>query len=552
MNRTDFLEYKPLNVERPATKQPQRRSKMTKKFALTAVLALGVLAALYYRPTTPKSFLGARISLDQIPRFRLFPHLNPAANVAEATVYKAHYVSRMLGSEATSDFSNVVKVWRNHLMYLKTWMEPKDIKIAGSIYNLMLAYENMKEKRSSRDSAESSMFWTRFMTLLDFENGDILTDEGNPDQKVTGAQLKYWRKLEWGLNFYNTPRWVTPQGKIQKGSFMKHNLLPQKTIPYSGEQKDFYIGAWGPEPRKDDKGNERYDKHHFAAQFFNDKPKNGQDIVVNLPREDAARVSERRRMTHKAANRKNHKIWWLFGGKKDDTPKGIPISIPREDDPSSEKLKIALRKNYGLRFLGIFESVRLGNKLTSEDHLFCRGAEKVIGHWAVEGDDYFKNVKKHFGVFDFFGGLVTGNAVKTYVDRAKGKDGKGGVNAAQQFWNQMTAEQKSNNAGSTNPHTMDPAHDVTETVADLPAPTTELKSGGSAGTTAHTRHLRGIEKELNNFDIFAFSRYLDGESSPAFKVLDGATKLYQKKNNDCEAAEQCRAKYQELADMIWE
>lgn len=65
----------------------------------------------------------------------------------------------------------------------------------------------------------------------------------------------------------------------------------------------------------------------------------------------------------------------------------FPISNSRvlsSDSQEQTQLQGLPKPNLGLRYLHLFESVRLSTKLSSEDQLFTRVVEKMLADWITQ------------------------------------------------------------------------------------------------------------------------------------------------------------------------
>lgn len=271
------------------------------------------------------------MAISEIPQFVPYQHLDHKITIAESIVFKAHYISRLMGADSTSNFKNIVDTWKNHMTYFKKAMPKADYSQAEKMLGFMNNYMAMKVNPKSE---ESRKFWGRFTTAFGLENGSFLGHEGNTSNKLDDKQMSYWTKVYNGLEKYKNGIWLSPQGKITQGGKVVTKPIDYSKVPPS----DYWKGSWGPDPVKDASGNALYNSHHFAAQIFN------QDSSEFLP------------VSHNS----------VLSASED-----IAINVPKED----------LHNNYPIKFLTLFESSRLGNKLTAQDHLFCRGIEKMFADW---------------------------------------------------------------------------------------------------------------------------------------------------------------------------
>jgi hypothetical protein len=267
---------------------------------------------------------GACLPITEIPKFE---PKNLAANSAEITtnyiLHKAFYISRVMGSDQRSTFSNLAQVWRYHLdMYKAKFTLRQNALIGENILTFMEMYINLKEKQKSQPSVMDH-FWARLASFAglgpEFKN---CLKKISKENRVKNEDKEFWQKLVDGMKLFYNPRWLDDKGKfVKKGK--KNFELESKQIEYN------FKDSWGPNPIKDSEGNQLYTRHHLATEAYN----------------------------------KN-------------TVKKIPLSLKQKKDP-------VLYKNEGVSFLSMFLSTKLGNELTFGDHLFSLVVEKMIQHWAV-------------------------------------------------------------------------------------------------------------------------------------------------------------------------
>lgn len=108
------------------------------------------------------------------------------------------------------------------------------------------------------------------------------------------------------------------------------------------------MNAWGPEPIRDNKGNTLMDKQAIAAQILNDS--------AHFLRGNARVLSAQDSDEYEGTNGPSD-------GENDGSDIGINVA-PIERSSAT-----------ALKYLNLFESSRLGNKLTAEDQLFSRVIE---------------------------------------------------------------------------------------------------------------------------------------------------------------------------------
>jgi len=286
---------------------------------------------------------GAKFAAKNIPEWKDYPHMDISVTLAEYTVFKAHWISRIMGADSESKFFNIPVVFKHYLNKFKGEITSDNVEIANNVNG----YVEIKKKVAAGD-VDARKFWGRVTAFADFKDGKMLySEDGHSNKKVSGSQLKYWSRIEKGVNFFSSPKWLDNQGMIMKTS-LKHHIMEEPVTNYSPQ--DFWKGSWGPAPIKDLEGNEQYTKHHLAAEAFNSETAE-QGIAINAEIDDPHLKKDFTGMGSYGGS-----VYGLGGW---------------------EKL------NIGQSFLGLFESTRLGNKLTAEDHMFSRVVESMLAHWAT-------------------------------------------------------------------------------------------------------------------------------------------------------------------------
>ena len=89
---------------------------------------------------------------------------NPTKSIANRIIFKAHYLSRMLGASSNSEFSMVADNWYYRLSKEVNRLNESDKTVATSILAMMRTYEDMKTFRSMGFSSAKN-FWPVLTTL---------------------------------------------------------------------------------------------------------------------------------------------------------------------------------------------------------------------------------------------------------------------------------------------------------------------------------------------------------------------------------------------------
>jgi len=286
------------------------KSKKTLYLGMTA-LVITSLALYLNRAQGPMP--GVFYSAHNVPAFST-ANLSPEKSTSNAMIFKANVLAQMLGFSEGSTFANVLNTWDYHLQHFQGEMSVNDVQNAVIIKKLMKMYLAKK----SGNSLEYQNFWMKILPTFGMKNKQNLVAPAG--LKATNkAQLKFWMKAENMISLYKNGKWVSSQGKIVKGA--QGSLIAKTRVADS--LKNYWVGAWGPEPVQDTLGNSLYTRQNIAAEIYNH---NSENFDFNFDMKSAVQFES-------------------------------------------------------LRFLNIFESARLGNKIDQDDHQFCSAVEAMIMSW---------------------------------------------------------------------------------------------------------------------------------------------------------------------------
>lgn len=172
-----------------------------------------------------------------------------------------------------------------------------------------------------------------------FAKAFALLNFRNGESFVKGHHAATGHQLRyWKFVQANLKEFNQPKWIDKHGKPLKQHLVHKLK---ADTKTGYWKGAWGPEPVQDTNGNSLYTKHNIAAQMFNHNLK-------NLP----------------------------FNFNRAMTSKFIP-----------------------LRYLQLFESSRLGNKIDADDQQMTHAVERLIKSWSRYLDtNRINKVKKAFNL----------------------------------------------------------------------------------------------------------------------------------------------------------
>jgi hypothetical protein len=324
-------EYVNLDQALKGNKQVYTAPRSKKPFYIGMALLLIASVALYANKET--TLPGVNYPAVHVPPFNPGRSIGARFRLANAMIFKANVLAQMVGYEGPSNFANVLSTWHYHVRHFKKEMSAADYTNAVVIEKMMKMY--LDKKRG--DGLEYQNFWLKVFPTFGFENGASLTPDRSY-QATDKPEYAFWAKAEQLISQYRNGLWVDAEGKQVQAEFAGVTLNGKRL---ASSVEDYWKGAWGPEPLKDNLGNSFYTKNLIAAEIFNH---NKEKLGFNFSMKQAV-------------------------------------------------------KNEGLRFLNIFESARLGNNLDSDDHQFCGAIESMIGAWVAKPNSkLLSDVQEVFGV----------------------------------------------------------------------------------------------------------------------------------------------------------
>jgi len=135
------------------------------------ILAIGILSIVMiafagYSLTGGKKAKATHLTTSDIPFFNEeYGTTNPTKSIAKRILFKAHYLSKMMGASKTSEFSKVADNWFNRLNKEAFRLKENDKTVATSILSIMRSYEDMKTFRSM-GLTHAKNFWPVITTLM--------------------------------------------------------------------------------------------------------------------------------------------------------------------------------------------------------------------------------------------------------------------------------------------------------------------------------------------------------------------------------------------------
>ena len=140
------------------------------KILSIGIISIALIAFAGYSVSGGNKAQASHLTASEIPQFT--EELNSAnltKSAAKRIIFKAHYLSRMMGTTSHSEFSNVADNWYYRLSREVDRLNESDRTVATSILAMLRTYEDMKTFRSmGLNNAKN--FWPVLTTLTNFNH----------------------------------------------------------------------------------------------------------------------------------------------------------------------------------------------------------------------------------------------------------------------------------------------------------------------------------------------------------------------------------------------
>ena len=184
------------------------------KILAIGILSIALIAFAGYSVSGGNQAKASHFAASEVPTFKEeLTTTNPTKSIAKRIIFKAHYLSKMMGTSSHSEFTKVSDSWYARLSKEANRLNESDRTVTTSILAMMRTYEDMKTFRSM-GYHNAKNFWPVLSTMTNLvydpktkhlgSDGYGFTSctvkkEGNQSNQ-NADQVKFWQESEKVLN----------------------------------------------------------------------------------------------------------------------------------------------------------------------------------------------------------------------------------------------------------------------------------------------------------------------------------------------------------------